>query len=191
MLHIVTALYRPKLLKDIYKSIPKHKDIRWHIGKSSRKPDLEYDFIKEDSRVKLYNIDCPDMESWTKRQACLDEITSGYFCFVDDDTVFHKNLYKEYLKLKQNKFVGMLIGKQENKHSKIRLAGSYPRFCQIDIGNVIAHSKCNKHIEFPAKLESRTSARDYQYWRDVAKYYTRDNIRIIKRVISVYNALRG
>ena len=189
MLHIITASYRPELLDEMYKTIPKEKDVKWHIAKSNQTPPINNSFIETDG-VVLYEVDCPDIESWTKRQTCLDEITSGYFCFLDDDTVFHENLYKEYQKIKENKFVGMLIGKQENKHGKIRLAASYPRFCQIDIGNVIAHSKCNKHIEFPVKLESRTSARDYQYWRDVAKYYTRDNIRIIKRVISVYNALR-
>jgi hypothetical protein len=37
MLHIVTALYRPELLDKIYKSIPKHKDIRWHVAKSNER----------------------------------------------------------------------------------------------------------------------------------------------------------
>ena len=190
MLHIITALYRPELLEKMYKSIPKEKDICWHISKSKHTPELTYKFIEEDERVILHEVDCPDIESWTKRQTCLDEITKGYFCFLDDDTKFHENLYKEYRKIRETKFVGMLVGKQENKHGKTRLATTYPRFCQIDIGNVIAHSACNKHVEFPAKVESRTSARDYQYWRDVAKHYTKDNVKIIKRVISVYNALR-
>jgi hypothetical protein len=190
MLHIVTALYRPELLDKIYKSIPKHKDIRWHVAKSNERISLQYDFIYEDDRVILYNVDCSDVESWTKRQTCLDQINKGYFCFLDDDTVFHENMYKEYQKLKEEGYVGMLVGKQENSKGKIRLGANLPRFCQIDIGNVIAHSKCNKHIEFPVKVESRTSARDYQYWRDVFKYYTRNNTRLVKRVISVYNALK-
>lgn len=187
MLHIVTALYRPKLLKDIHKSLPDASDITWHIGVSL---DKELDYIPDDVRVKIYKIDCPDVESWTKRQVCLDSIKEGYYCFLDDDTVFHNNLYKEYKKLKQEGFVGMFIGKQENKNGKIRLAATYPKFCQIDIGNVISHSECIEHIKFPVKLEGRVSARDYQYWRDVFNYYTIKNTKIIKRVISTYNGLR-
>jgi len=63
---------------------------------------------------------------------------------LDIDTVFHENMYKEYQKLKEEGFVGMLIGKQESSKGKIRLGANIPRFCQIDIGNVLVHNKLLK-----------------------------------------------
>ena len=57
MLHIVTPLYRYELLEKVYRSIPKHADIVWHIAKTSRREQLTNSFITEDSRIRLYEID--------------------------------------------------------------------------------------------------------------------------------------
>ena len=89
MLHIITPLYRFNLLEQIYNSILMNDDIIWHISKSNKREELDYDFLKKDKRIKLYNIDCDDNEIYKKRNVVFDNIKDGYFCFLDDDTIFH------------------------------------------------------------------------------------------------------
>ena len=186
MLHIITALYRPKLIKKIYESLPDEQDITWHIGVSI---DKELDYIPDDIRVNLYKIDCHDKESWTKRQACLDKVDNGYYCFLDDDTIFHNQMYQEYKSLKSSNYKGMIIGKQVNKDGKKRLKPTTPKFCQIDIGNVLCHHSANEHIKFPSELKNKSTARDYEYWRDIYEFYKKQAVLIYK-TISIYNGLR-
>ena len=83
---------------DNYSSIFKNDDITWHISKTSRNPDPDYEFIKSDKMIKLYNVDCDDTDTTAKRNAVLEKIKDGYFCFLDDDTVFHENMYIKYLR---------------------------------------------------------------------------------------------
>lgn len=100
MLHIVTPLFRYGNLPVIYESIPEADDILWHISKTSRRECLEYDFIKKDPRVKVYEIDCGDNDIITKRNIVFSNIKSGHFHLLDDDTVFYKGMYDVYLKYK-------------------------------------------------------------------------------------------
>jgi hypothetical protein len=187
MLHIVTALYRPKLLKKIYKSLPDKQDITWHIGVSiEAEKNLKY--IPSDIRAHLYIINCEDKESWTKRQACLERISDGYYCFLDDDTTFHDEMYEQYKILRSSDYKGMAIGEQLKKDGTRRLRATTPKFCQIDIGNVICHHSANNHVKFPSVLNSRPSARDYEYWRDVYEFYNNEAL-LINKPISVYNNL--
>ena len=188
MLHIVTALYRPKLLKKIYKSLPDKQDITWHIGVSIEAEE-SLPYIPNDIRVHPYIINCKDKESWTKRQVCLERITDGYYCFVDDDTIFHDQLYQEYKLLRSSDYKGMAIGRQVNKDGTRRLKAVAPMFCQIDIGNVICHHSANEHIKFPSKLKNVPSARDYEYWKDVYEFYNSEAL-LIDKPISIYNKLR-
>ena len=101
MLHIITPLYRPTNLPKVYASIFKNDDIIWHISKSSKVPDPEYDFLKNDKQIKLYNVDCEDSDTTSKRNFVLEKIKTGYFCFLDDDTILHENIYIKYLECKE------------------------------------------------------------------------------------------
>jgi len=188
MLHIVTALYRPKLLKKMYKSLPDEQDITWHIGVSIEAEE-SLSYIPNDIRVHPYIINCKDTESWTKRQVCLEHVTDGYYCFLDDDTSFHDQLYQEYKLLRSSDYKGMAIGGQVKKDGSRRLKAKTPMFCQIDIGNVICHHSANSHVKFPSVLKSTPSARDYEYWRDVYEFYNNEAL-LINKPISVYNNLR-
>ena len=94
MLHIITPIYRFNLLEQVYNSILMNDDITWHISKSNKREELDYDFLKKDNRVRLYNVDCEDEEAFKKRQYVLEKIDSGYFCFLDDDIqMFGWNMY--------------------------------------------------------------------------------------------------
>jgi len=88
MLHIITPLWRFENLEDVYNSILMNEDITWHIGKSNKREELNHDFIKKDKRIKVYEVDCEDTQGFKKRNAALNQINSGYFCFLDDDTIF-------------------------------------------------------------------------------------------------------
>jgi hypothetical protein len=115
MIHIVTPLYRFENLEHIYNSIYDKDDIVWHISKSNRREDLNFDFIKSDKRIKLYNVDCNDNEIGKKRSFALQNISGGYFCLLDDDTIFHENMYMKYKEFQEKNFIGMLVGDQLNK----------------------------------------------------------------------------
>ena len=67
MLHIITPLYRFDLLENVYNSILGNNDITWHISKSSKREELDYNFLKKDKRIKIYNVDCEDSDT-TKKQ---------------------------------------------------------------------------------------------------------------------------
>lgn len=188
MLHIITTLYRPNLLESVYLSIPKNHDITWHISKSNTTPKLTQDFLLKDSRVIIYEVDCLDTENFKKKNAPLSKINDGYFCFLDDDTIFHKNLYDLYQKISNEKYVGMVVGSQIDAHGNLRLSPSVPIFGRIDTGNVICEHSCAKHIKFPEKLE-RGLARDFQFWRDVYVYYN-NKAKMVNETISIYNKLK-
>ena len=103
MLHIITPLYRFENLEQIYNSILINDDITWHISKSNRREELNNDFIKTDKRIKIYNCDCEDTDTTIKRNEVLSEIKSGYFCFLDDDTILHENMYIKYKECEEQK----------------------------------------------------------------------------------------
>ena len=65
-LHIITPAYRFENLELIYNSILMNDDIIWHISKSNKREDINFDFIKKDDRVKIYNVDCEDNEIYKK-----------------------------------------------------------------------------------------------------------------------------
>jgi hypothetical protein len=188
MLHIITPLYRFNLLEQVYNSILMNDDITWHISKSNKREELDYDFLKKDNRVRLYNVDCEDEEAFKKRQYVLEKIDSGYFCFLDDDTIFHENMYMKYLECINHNFKGMVIGKQIDKDDKLRLQASKPVFGRIDTGNVISHHECLKECVWPNTHIPGVNQKDFLFWDSVFNYYGK-KCGIWNQTISVYNKL--
>lgn len=111
MLHIATPFYRPQYLEAIYESIPKYHDITWHIAKTKNSPSLKYDFLK-DPRIKVYEIDCSDKDTVTKRNTIFNHIKEGFFFLLDDDTIFVEEAYNVYKQYSEEGFVGMIVGNQ-------------------------------------------------------------------------------
>jgi len=189
MLHIITPLYRYENLPKVYSSISKNDDITWHISKTSRNPDPDYDLVKLDKRIKLYNVDCDDRDTTSKRNAALATINDGYFCFLDDDTVFHRNMYIKYLECCKNNFKGMIIGEQLNSHCKLRLSARFPIYKKIDTGNVLSHHECLTVCRWPSEHQPGINQKDFLFWDSVYHYYDRQ-CHIWNRPISFYNMLR-
>ena len=188
-LHIITPLYRFNLLEQVYNSIPMNDDITWHISKSNKREELDYDFLKKDNRVRLYNVDCEDEEAFKKRQYVLEKIDSGYFCFLDDDTIFHKNMYIKYLECTENNFRGMIVGEQTNTNGKLRLIASFPVYGKIDTGNVVSHYKCLEVCKWPSYHQPRINQKDFLFWDSVYNYYDK-KCGIWNQPISFYNKLK-
>jgi len=188
MLHIVTPLYRYDLLHKVYESIPKANDITWHIARTSRRDAENFlDFIKSDSRIKYYELDCPDSDTTTKRNACFAKIKDGYFCLIDDDTEFHPGMYEAYRKCLESNFVGMIIGEQLWIDGRTRLKAGPPTIARIDAGNVLAHSSCLSECRWPLKTEG-SCCWDYLFWNDVHNFY--GEYKTIDSVISIYNSIK-
>lgn len=189
MLHIITPLYRYENLPKIYSSILISDKITWHISKISSKPDPEYDFIKKDKMIKLYNVDCDDTDTTSKRNAVLKNIKNGYFCFLDDDTIFHENMYLKYLECVENNFVGMIVGEQIDNDNKLRLIASKPVYEKIDTGNIISHTKCLEICEWPSFYQPGINQRDFLFWESVYTYYGK-KCGIWNQPLSFYNKLK-
>lgn len=188
MLHIVTPLYRFDLIEKVYESINKYNDITWHVSYSSKRelPDLL--FLKNNSQIKIYPVDCEDSDTSSKRNAALSNIKDGYFCFLDDDTVFHENMYMKYTECVEHNFIGMIIGEQIKKNGEIRLRASKPVYCHIDTGNVISHHKCLEECRWPKTHTVGVNQKDFLFWDSVFNYYGK-KCGIWNQTISVYNKL--
>lgn len=187
-LHIITPAYRFENLESIYNSILINDDLIWHISKSNKREDLNFDFIKKDKRIKIYNVDCEDNEIYKKRNFVFDFIKNGYFCFVDDDTIFHENMYIKYIDCCEHNFVGMLVGEQLDPNNNLRLIASKPVFERIDTGNVIAHYSCLSTCKWPSTHIPKVNNKDYLFWLSVYEFYNK-KCGIWNQPISYYNKL--
>ena len=187
-LHIITALYRFENLEKIYNTIFMDEDIVWHISKSNKREELTNDFFKTDKRIRLYNVDCEDTDTTSKRNVVLETINDGYFCFLDDDTIFHENMYLKYRECLENRFIGMLVGEQTDWDGELRLIASYPKYGRIDTGNVIAHHTCLKECRWPKTHIPKVNQKDFLFWESVYNYYGK-KCAIWNKPISYYNKI--
>ena len=187
-LHIITALYRFENLEKIHNSIYMNDDIVWHISKSNEREDLTNNFIKTDKRVKVYNVECEDSDTTSKRNVVLETIKDGYFCFLDDDTIFHENMYIKYRECVENSFVGILVGEQLDWDGKLRLIAHFPKYCRIDTGNVLAHHSCLETCRWPDTHIPKVNEKDSIFWESVYDYYGK-KCAIWNPPISYYNQI--
>ena len=105
MLHIITPLYRFDLIERVYGSIFRNDDITWHISYSIKRELPDLPFLKNNNQIKIYPVDCEDSDTTSKRNTILSKIKDGYFCFLDDDTIFHENMYMKYLECTEHNFI--------------------------------------------------------------------------------------
>ena len=187
MLHIVTPLFRFELLKKVYLTIPKHPDITWHIAQSAHREELIGDFLDLDPRIRLYEIDCLDNDLVSKRNWVFNKIHDGYFCLLDDDTIFLNELYNVYKEISSENFDGMVIGNQQTLVGPKMLKASYPtdnaETTLIDSGMVISHHRVLKSVKWALSH----TFRDRDFWCRCSRYFGRDSIRLVNKTISVYN----
>lgn len=188
MLHIITALYRPQNLDKIWKSLPKEEDITWHVCKSNKTPKIENEFLSVDDRIIIYECDCLDTDGCSKRNTALDFIKEGYFCFLDDDTLFHPNMYDIYKKYDTIGFVGMICGSQLKDNGSLRLKPSKPIYGKIDTGNVLSHHSCLKKVRWDILDEFNYYKIDYIFWKKVFDFFGK-KIELLNIPVSEYNKL--
>lgn len=188
MLHIITPLYRFDLIEKVYNSIPMEDNVFWHVSYSSKRELPDLTFLKNNNQIKIYPVDCEDSDTASKRNTILSKIKDGYFCFLDDDTIFHENMYMKYLQCINQNFKGMIIGRQINKDDKLRLHASKPVFGRIDTGNVISHHECLKECVWPKTHVEGVNQKDFLFWDSVFNYYGK-KCGIWNQTISVYNKL--
>lgn len=188
MLHIITPAYRFKNLDRLYGSICDYEHIRWHISKSNKREDINFGFIKDDSRIVLHNIDCEDYEIHKKRNEVFDKLKDGYFCLLDDDTIFHENMYLKHKECEEQNFFGILVGQQLDNIGRLRLIASKPKRCEIDTGNVLAHTICLEKCRWPDTNVIKDRCRDFFFWESVCNYYNKE-CTVWDSPISYYNKL--
>ena len=188
MLHIITPLYRFDLIEKVYYSILSNNDIIWHISYSSKRELPDLPFLKNNNQIKLYKVDCEDSDTTSKRNSVLENIKDGYFCFLDDDTTFHENMYIKYLECSDHNFNGMLVGQQIKGNGKLRLIASKPVFGRIDTGNVLCHHSCLSECRWSKEHTPGVNQKDFLFWDSVYNYYGK-KCAIWNQPISYYNKL--
>ena len=188
MLHIITPLYRFELIERVYGSIFRNDDITWHISYSDKRELPDLPFLKNNNQIKIYPVDCEDSDTTSKRNTILSKIKDGYFCFLDDDTLFHENMYMKYLECMEHNFRGILFGEQINKDGKLRIIASKPVFNKIDAGNVISHHSCLIDCKWPSKHIPKVNQKDFLFWNSVYEFYGK-KCGIWNQPISYYNKL--
>lgn len=194
MLHIATPLYRYEYLNDIYNSIPPHNDITWHISKTSDSPKLKNDFLN-DPRVKIYEIDCSNKDTVSKRNVMFDKIkkdSDGYFYLLDDDTLFLNQTYQVYLTLKNENFKGMVVGNRLlNKNSKVYIKAQMPNTdpskTKIDTGMVICHNCTLEKVCWVKVPEDAGYGNDSLFWSSCYTIFGNANTKTINQSICLYN----
>jgi hypothetical protein len=186
ILHIITPLFRYENLIDVYNSLKDYENIIWHVSKSNKITKTIDDIILSDPRIKIYNVDCEDNEPFKKRIEVLNNIQNGYFCFLDDDTIFHENMYKLFQEKSNENFVGMVVGRQLSKNGKLRLDAQIPKLFRIDVGNVLSHTLCLNLVKWP--IDDKCP-RDGVFWKNVYIYYNRE-CQLVYETISNYNFLK-
>lgn len=188
MFHIATPLYRYEYLERIYQSIPKHEDITWHIAKAKHRPPLTFDFL-QDPRVKIYEIDCPDSDTVSKRNTIFDHITDGYFYLLDDDTIFLEEAYHVYNEYQQQNFVGLIMGSQDHcgKTLEPTLISENPSLTRMDTGMAIAHNSVLRHVKWAWSPKDVFYENDCLFWSRCYVYFGKARTINVNTCISTYN----
>lgn len=190
MLHLVTPLYHFDLLKKVYKTIPPHADIIWHIAVSSQREKVPYNFVYNDPRIKLYEVDCADNDTTTKRNVVFENINEGFFYLLDDDTVFMPQLYELYLQVSAEGFNGMVVGNQKHYCFKNNLKHAIyptadPETTHIDSGMVL----CYYTVLSKVRWKKDCFPRDYTFWSNCYSFFADEKTKTVNQTISIYNAL--
>lgn len=174
----------------IYESIPKKEDIIWHISYlENRESELIITGTTEYPIIKKYPLNCDESDTISKRNAILSSIKNGYFCFLDDDTIFLDEMYNLYKYLLYNKYVGMAVGHQVIQTGTIRLNASIPMHVRIDTGNAIAHHICLLKCRWKFDDKNIKLPKDYVFWNSVYEFFHKQCL-LINKVVSIYNKLR-
>jgi hypothetical protein len=190
MLHIVTPVYRPNLLQRIYETIPKKEDVIWHISYlEGRENEINITGTTEYPIIKKYPLNCAEIDTISKRNASLSSIKDGYFCFIDDDTIFIDGMYELYQDLSLKGFIGLAVGEQMRKNGGKRLIASVPIYTMIDTGNAIAHHGCLQKCKWGFDEKNKTLPKDYVFWNSVYHFYNRECL-LVNKPVSIYNKLR-
>lgn len=184
VLHIVTPLFRYDLLERVYRSIPPHDDIVWHLAKTSRRPPLTHEFVARDARIRVHEIDCDDADIVTKRNTMFAAIADGYFYLLDDDTVCVEEMYRVYRDYSAAGFEGLIVG--GSNLNRARRPSVDPAMNRLDTGAAICFHTVLRHVAWAWSAEY---ARDRLFWSRCFAFYGPDRTVVVDRTISAYNHL--
>ena len=128
MIHFITPLYRYNNIEIIYSTI-KHQvdDFNWHLieGKNTI-GENNFDFLKDDERVKFYKIDTLHPWGHEQRNYFITDIKCGdtdWCYFLDDDNIITWDLISTYNEEKNSETDFVLFSQKSGLTEKIRLYG--------------------------------------------------------------------
>ncbi|MEP7117189.1 MAG: hypothetical protein ABI880_06395 [Acidobacteriota bacterium] len=184
MLHIVTPLFRHELLDRVYRSLPPHDDVVWHLVTSSRRPAPDHPFLRADPRIRVYAIDCDDADIVAKRNTAFAAIRDGYFYLLDDDTLCLPELYRVYAEYSAAGFEGMIVG--STTMVRARLPSLDPAVNRLDAGAVLCSQSVLRTVHWQWSADY---PRDRLFWTACFAHFGPGRTVVVDRTISAYNAL--
>ena len=123
----------------------------WHVATSSRRPAPDHSFLRADSRVRVYAIDCDDADIVAKRNTAFACITDGYFYLLDDDTTCLPEMYRVYAEFNAAQFAGKIVGGSDL--SGVRRPSVDPALNRLDTGVVICFHSVLRSVRWEWSAE--------------------------------------
>jgi hypothetical protein len=154
MLNIVTAYSRKEYITVIYSSIVNQTDnFNWYIieGSNTSLGEPDYEFIKNDSRVKYYKIDTDYIWGYEQRNFFMKNIKCNdddWCYFLDDDNTLTWDLI-ETTNNEELETDVILFSQKAGLSEKIRLYGYEDRMTlgNCDIGSFAIRYRVAKNSE--------------------------------------------
>lgn len=154
MLNIVTAYSRKEYIEVIYSSIINQTDdFNWFIieGSNTNLGEPEFDFIKNDSRVKYYKIDTNYIWGYEQRNFFMTQIQcndNDWCYFLDDDNTLTWDLI-ETTNNEELETDVILFSQKAGLSERIRLYGYEDRMSlgNCDIGSFAIRYRLAKNTQ--------------------------------------------
>jgi hypothetical protein len=135
-LHILTACSRPDLLPAVAASIEtaafRPWELCWHIRFDTRQQHVGGQQLKNDM---------------------LDQITDGWVCFIDDDTIMHPGLLVPVADVLERGLDGIVVAQTRADGRLLRADPANVRVGEIDIGQVVLSRELIGDTRIPISYE--------------------------------------
>ena len=177
-LHIITACSRPQNLHRIAQSINiPRRSFRWHIVFDKEINSVPKNLIPELALI-YYHKNPLSVVGHAQRNYALQHINDGLIYFLDDDTIFHPDLYQAIAKLK-NDFIHF---DQAHPNGTKRIGGTV-EVNHIDTGSAVVQRRLIGDTRFRTDKYNA----DGYFWKDIS--HKAVNAIYIPKSLSFYNYL--
>jgi hypothetical protein len=182
MLNIITPCKRLENLKQVSKSIPVASDILWILVLDYERP-IPIDIQYNGKLMVIYGNYNKCNWGHFQRNLGINYCQPGHIYFLDDDTILHPEVYKQYKMIEGIKL--LIIGNQYLKNGRLRFKVILPpKIGNIDIASALIPLEFAQDIQLNYHYEA-----DGEWFIKLYEKYTK-YMKLIIAPMSYYNYLR-